>query len=141
MSNPVETQGPDTAAKVERPHEQFEHPSEVVTDPLLSKDEKAHALDALEQDARQLSVAAAEGMPAGVASGLEEVLLAKESLELPPFALAMSICLQTLRAKLQETEQTETHATIARAIEVVEAARAAIERDAPATLRGPAARP
>jgi len=125
MSNPLDTQGPDTAAKVERPHEQFEHPSEVVTDPLLSKDEKVHALDALEQDARQLSVAAAEGMPAGAASGLEEVLLAKESLE--------------LRAKLQETEQTETHATIARAIEAVEAARSAIERDAPATPRVPAA--
>ena len=44
----------DPAADVDRPHE-------VVVDSSLSKSQKVKALDALEQDARQLSEASAEG--------------------------------------------------------------------------------
>lgn len=98
-SAPSNTADGEVLAKVEHPHEHFEHPADVVMDPLLSKPEKAQVLDALEQDARQLSMAADEGMPSGGGSGLQNVLVAKESLELPPFALAMSVCLQSLKGK------------------------------------------
>lgn len=131
-SAPSNTADGEVLAKVEHPHEHFEHPADVVMDPLLSKPEKAQVLDALEQDARQLSMAADEGMPSGGGSGLQNVLVAKESLELPPFALAMSVCLQSLKGKLEKTKQPDTHAIIARAIEAVEAAHSAIEQDAPA---------
>jgi len=125
----AETKDPETEDKVKRPHAHFEHPAEVVIDPLLSKDEKAHALEGMEQDARQLSTAAAEGMTGGEGTGLQDVLAAKEALELPelpPFDLAVSVVLQSFRARLQSTEGSEAHALIARAIEAVEAARGAI---------------
>ena len=116
------TQEPETADKVEHPHAHFEHPAEVVIDPLLSKDEKVRALEGMEQDARQLATAAAEGMTGGGGSDLQDVLVAKEALELPPFDLAVSVVLQSFRARLQSTEGSEAHALIARAIEAVEAA-------------------
>lgn len=117
---------PETADKVEHPHAHFEHPAEVVIDPLLSKDEKVRALEGMEQDARQLATAAAEGMTGGGGSGLRDVLVAKEALELPPFDLAVSVVLQSFRARLQSTEGSEAHGLIARAIEAVEAASGAI---------------
>ena len=117
---------PDTADKVEHPHAHFEHPAEVVIDPLLSKDEKVRALEGMEQDARQIATAAAEGMTGGGGSGLQDVLVAKEALELPPFDLAVSVVLQSFRARLQSTEGSEAHTLIARAIEAVEAASDAI---------------
>ena len=43
----------------------FDAPIEVVTDPSLSKQEKAEALEDLEQDARQLDIASSEGMSGG----------------------------------------------------------------------------
>jgi hypothetical protein len=43
-------------------HPNFDAPIEVVTDPSLSKQDKAEALEDLEQDARQLDIASSEGM-------------------------------------------------------------------------------
>jgi hypothetical protein len=47
-----------------------------------SKQEKADALEDLEQDARQLAIASCEGMDGGEPTALAEVLHAKEALEL-----------------------------------------------------------
>ncbi len=119
-------QDAEALAKVEHPAEHFDHPAEVVVDPALSKDDKLRALEGMEQDARQLATAAAEGMPSGQGSGLAEVLQAKQALELPPFDLAVSVVLQALRTKLPAAEGTDTHAVIARAIEALDAANTAM---------------
>ncbi len=109
-------------AKVEHPHVHFANPSEVIVDPELSKADKVRALESLEQDARQLATAAAEGMTTGEKSGLRDVLAARDALELPPFDLAVSVVLQGLRARLRDSEAGEAHSLIARAIEAIEAA-------------------
>ena len=70
--------------KVQKPATHFDEPHEVVTDSSLSKPQKVKALDALEQDARQLSEASAEGMDGGKRAKLHEVLKAKETLAPPP---------------------------------------------------------
>ncbi len=89
----------DQSSKIERPHAHFEAPHEVVVDPELSKEEKLEALDSLEQDARQLAIASSEGMSDGEATGLQEVLHAKEVLELPPISIAYEVVLQDLRVR------------------------------------------
>ena len=109
-------------AKVEHPHAHFATPSEVIVDPELSKPDKVRALESLEQDARQLATAAAEGMTTGEKSGLQDVLAARDALELPPFDLAVSVVMEGLRARLQGTGPGDAHRLIARAIEAVEAA-------------------
>jgi len=58
-------------------------PAHMAVDPALSKDQQAHALAAMEQDARQLSTATAEGMGGGEPTRLHEVLVAKNTLDLP----------------------------------------------------------
>jgi len=52
----------------------------------LSKAKKVEALDALEQDARQLAEASSEGMAGGERNKLHEVLIAKGRLGAPPAA-------------------------------------------------------
>ena len=71
-------------------HPNFDAPIEIVADPSLSKQEKAEALEDLEQDARQLAIASGEGMSGGEPTALAEVLHAKEALELPSMDFAMS---------------------------------------------------
>ena len=68
-------------AKTEKPHAHFDDPQQVVADPALSKQEKAEALETLEQDARLLATATEEGMTGGEQSKLREVLNAKKALE------------------------------------------------------------
>lgn len=125
--NPTPPQASEATDRVEHPHAHYEHPEEVVVDPLLSKEEKLRALEAMEQDAKQLSTAAAEGMAGDQGSGLHEVLDAKQALEMPPFDLAVSVVLQGLRARLSSTEGTEAHALIARAIESLDAATGVLD--------------
>lgn len=93
--------------KTERPHAHFDTPHEVVVDPVLSKEQKIEALDSLEQDARQLAIASSEGMSDGEATGLQEVLHAREILMLPPIPLAYEVVLQDLNLRLVggESEQ------------------------------------
>jgi hypothetical protein len=102
--------------KVEHPLAHFENPADVVVDAGLTKDDKVRALETMEQDARQMAVAAGEGMAGGEAARLDDVLAAKDALELPPFDLAVTVVVQGLRAKLPLFEGTETHTTIAGAI-------------------------
>ena len=74
-------------AKVENPATAFAKPIDVVKDSSLSKTEKVEALDAWEQDARQLMTASNEGM-AGPQEGRDlddhhkmgKVLRAKEKI-------------------------------------------------------------
>jgi hypothetical protein len=102
--------------KVEKPATHFAEPHHVVVDPSLSKEEKAGALEAMEQDARQLATASSEGMSGGEPTKLHEVLLAKESLELPPQISAYELVLQDLQAR-RSTEKAEgTLALIEQAI-------------------------
>lgn len=93
--------------KTARPHAHFDAPHEVVVDPALSKEQKIEALDSLEQDARQLAIASSEGMSDGEATGLQEVLHARDVLELPPIPLAYEVVLQDLHLRLVggESEQ------------------------------------
>jgi len=73
--------------KVDNPTTVFEKPSDVVKDRKLSNDEKRKALNAWEQDARQLMTASNEGMP-GPQEGLDpddhhqmgQVVRAKEAI-------------------------------------------------------------
>lgn len=104
------------------------HPAHMVVDPALSKDQKVRALAAMEQDARQLSTATAEGMGGGEPTRLREVLVAKTTLDLPPDRVAFAVVVQSLKATLPEAKGTAAHAVIAHAIEAVEAACAAIQK-------------
>jgi hypothetical protein len=69
--------------KLGKPHAHFDRPQDIVADPALSKEEKAEALEKLEQDARQLTTAAQEGMTGGEENKLQEVLDARKALEEP----------------------------------------------------------
>lgn len=70
----------DVPDRVEKPSTHFAAPLDVVTDSELSDAQKRDALGTLEQDARQLSEATAEGMAGGERSNLDEVLDAKARL-------------------------------------------------------------
>ncbi len=104
------------ANKTERPHAHFDAPHEVVVDPALSKEQKIQALEGLEQDARQLAIASAEGMSDGEATGLQEVLHAKNVLELPPISIAYEVVLQDLHLRLAGGESAETRKAVQQAI-------------------------
>jgi hypothetical protein len=71
---------PKPAVEVAKPSAHFENAGEVLTDKALTKTEKTAVLDTLEQDARQLSEAAAEGMDGGEPNRLREVLEAQNKL-------------------------------------------------------------
>ena len=64
----------------------YQAPGLVLTDNALSQPEKQKELETLEQDARELAVAANEGMAGGEPTALTEVLLAKAALKSPPGA-------------------------------------------------------
>jgi len=115
--------------KLAKPHAAFSHPQDVVIDPALSKRQKAEVLDALEQDARQLSIAASEGMTGGEPTGLRAVLDAKDTLALPPVDQAYDIVLRDLQAKLKAGGSAQDHAAAEQAL----AALAAEQR--PTVLR------
>jgi hypothetical protein len=102
--------------KIERPHAFFDKPQEVVIDPALSKEQKKEVLDALEQDARQLSVASAEGMTGGEPSKLHDVLDAGDSLALPPTAYAYAVVLKDLRSRLTTDVTDDARAVLERAL-------------------------
>ena len=69
-----------TDKKTAKPAAHFDEPKDVVADPALSDAQKAKALGSMEQDARQMSVAASEGMAGGERTKLTDVLKAKETL-------------------------------------------------------------
>jgi len=103
-------------------------PAHIVVDPALSRDQKVRALEAMEQDARQLSTATAEGMDGGEPTRLHEVLVAKSTIDLPSDSIAFAVVVNSLTAALPEAKGTEAHAVILNAIESVEVAWAAIQK-------------
>ncbi|MEO9188986.1 MAG: hypothetical protein ABI224_03135 [Acetobacteraceae bacterium] len=107
--------------KIEKPHAHFETPHEVAADPALSKQEKGEALDSLEQDARLLATASAEGMTGGEPSNLREVLDAKEALELSPTADAYEVVLRDLTSRQAADPQDGTRELIEHAIGALKA--------------------
>jgi hypothetical protein len=121
------------SAKVTPQRTTVVHPAHMVVDPTLSKDQKVRALEAMEEDARQLSTATAEGMGGGEPTQLNEVLVAKNTLGLLPNKLAFAVVAECLRARLSEATGTQAHAVIAHAIEAVEEASAAIQKMARAS--------
>ncbi len=107
--------------KTARPHAHFDAPHEVVVDPTLSKEQKIEALDSLEQDARQLAIASSEGMSDGEATGLQEVLHARDVLEMPPLSIAYEVVLQDLHLRLTGTGQDEMKTVLQQTIAALKA--------------------
>jgi len=106
--------------KVEKPHHHFDTPHEIIADPGLSKTEKIQALDSLEQDARQMAIAAGEGMSGGEDTKLQEVLHAKDALELPPIIAAYEVVLKDLHIRQRDAESGEQKRLMQQAIAVLE---------------------
>jgi hypothetical protein len=116
------------AEKIEHPAKQFSDPAEVVTDRSLSDPEKKVALDALEQDARQLAVAAAEGMAGGEPTNLRNVMEAERKLEPSSTDAAFAAVLRSFEEQRRNMHGTDTDVLITRAIDAIHAARDAIRR-------------
>jgi hypothetical protein len=112
--------------KVEHPAKVYSEPKEVVADSSLSAQEKRVVLDTMEQDARQLATASAEGMSGGEETKLHGVLQAKRALEPPSVDAAFRVVLRAFEQQLRETLGTDTHAVITRAIDAINAAREAM---------------
>lgn len=119
-------QSVEADAKLARPHAHFAHPSEVVVDPTLAKAEKLQVLETLAQDAKQLAIASDEGMTGGESTQLRDVLQAKETLGLPPAEIALSVALQTLKARLPSAAGTALDGPLIGAIDALEALSAAM---------------
>jgi hypothetical protein len=117
-----------TQEKVEQPARTFSDPADVVDDPGLSTPQKLRALASMEQDARQLAVATAEGMDGGEESKLRNVLEAERTLEARDPDAAFHVVLRTFEGRLRDTLGTETHRLIEIAIDAIKAAREAIAR-------------
>ena len=118
-------------AKAAKPHAFFDRPHEVVVDPELSEGQKRQALDALEQDARQLSAASAEGMAGGEPTGLHDVLDAKNALDMPTTADAYTVVLNDLRSRLATGAKGDARGAVEKAL----AALTAVSRaPAPGTM-------
>lgn len=108
-------------AKARHPHAHFDAPIAVVDDQDLSRAQKAAALDSLEQDARQMVAAAAEGMAGGESAGLHEVLAAKAALELPPTDYAYDVVLRDLLTRQASEPAGPMHDAITTALTAVQA--------------------
>jgi hypothetical protein len=91
--SPSKAQSFSKAQKLDNPSTQFNKPTEILDDPVLSKEEKKTALDTWEQDARQLMTASNEGMP-----GKQEGLRAEDHHRLGEVGRAKS----KMGAKLKE---------------------------------------
>jgi len=109
--------------KSEKPHAHFASAHEVVIDPVLSKDQKIEALDHLEQDARQLAIASSEGMSGGEETGLQEVLHARDLMELPPITHAYEVVLKDLHLRKISGESEEMQELLGQAIAALEAVK------------------
>jgi hypothetical protein len=108
-------------------------PREVLIDPALSKEQKMEALDALEQDASQLSVASAEGTTGGEPTKLHDVPDANDSLEVPPTGHAYGVVLSDLRSRLKAGVTGDTRDMLEKALAALDAATPKTATDAPAS--------
>lgn len=115
-----------SAAKLAKPHAFFAEPHDVLTDPALSKEQKTEILATLEQDARQLVAASDEGMTGGELGKLHDVLVATNTLALPPVAHAYDLVLNDLRSRLKAEASGDARTVIQLALTAVEAATASL---------------
>jgi hypothetical protein len=120
--------------KVQKPSAHFDEPHEVVVDSSLSKAQKVGVLDSLEQDARQLAEASSEGMGGGERNKLHDVLIAKDTLVLPPVAVAYETVLQDLRSRQKRGPASDTQIMLKQAIAALDGLVASFAQpSAPAT--------
>ena len=112
--------------KVDQPAKVYSDPSQVVADPELAPEQKRAALESLEQDARQLAVASAEGMQGGEETKLHNVLEAKRLLDLPSIDAAFAVVLRAFEEQDRDALGTDLHVLIERAIDAISTAREAI---------------
>ena len=112
---------PTTPEKTDRPSAFFEKPRDIVTDPTLTKDQKSEALNVMEQDARQMAAASDEGMAGGERNKLQDVLVAKDTLELSPISYAYDTVTKDLRARLKTEPHGDAHALLEHAISGLDA--------------------
>ena len=115
------TDDPTGQEKIDRPHAFFRHPQEVVIEPTLTKDQKTEALDAMEQDSRQLAAASDEGMAGGERNKLQDVLEAKDLLALPPVELAYETVLKDLRSRTKTDVAGDARALLEQALAALSA--------------------
>jgi hypothetical protein len=125
----------ESDAKVQNPAILFDEPHEVLLDSSMSKAQKVEALDALEQDARRLAEASSEGMGGGERSRLHDVLIAKDTLALPPVADAYEIVLQDLRSRQKRDRAIDTRVLFEQAIAALDGLVAAFAQP-PAAAKG-----
>ena len=111
--------------------------TDIVADPGLSAIEKSEALRTLEQDARQLAVAANEGMIGGEETRLQEVLNAKQALDLTPTQHAYALVLQDIRTRQAASPPENMRALLDCATRILES----LQRPMPADASGPETRP
>jgi hypothetical protein len=130
---------PPTEQKPEHLAKELSNPREVLADRSLSTLEKQAALSTMEQDARQLAVATAEGMGGGEQTNLRNVLEAERSLDLPSADLAFTVVLRTFEERRDKVRGTDTDVLITRAIEAIHEARESIARHAAAPNPPPGA--
>jgi hypothetical protein len=130
---------PPKEEKLAHPAKEFSNPREVLADRSLSTSEKQAALNSLEQDARQLAVATAEGMSGGEPTKLRNVLEAERSLESPSPDHAFAVVLQALEEQRDKARGTDTDVLMTRAIEAINDAREAITRQMAAPRPPPGA--
>lgn len=129
--------------KIDRPHAFFRNPQQVVTEPTLSKDQKTEALDAMEQDARQLAAASDEGMAGGERNKLQDVLDAKDSLALSPTDFAYEAVLKDLQSRAKSDVTGDARALVEQALAALSAVvksatlNAAASAPAPGHYDGP----
>lgn len=72
---------------VANPHRHFDHPSEVLSEPTLTKDEKRRILESWKLDAQRLAESTAENMSGGEESDLRDVsktLVELNAMQEPP---------------------------------------------------------
>jgi hypothetical protein len=114
--------------KAQKASANFEHPLEVIVDSSLSPSQKMKALDTLEQDARQLAEASSEGMGGGERNKLHDVLVAKDTLALPPMSAAYDSVLQDLRAWRRSDTGIASQTLLEEAIMALERLRALLPK-------------
>jgi hypothetical protein len=102
--------------EAEQPSAHLAEPNRVVLDGSLSNGEKAAALDQIEQDPRQLMLAASEGMEGDGSTKLHDVLSAKDALAASERAEAYRTVLQDLEFRYIEEPTPATRALLDQAI-------------------------
>ena len=110
----------DAEEKLVKPSTHFDKPQKVVCDDTLSLDQKSEVLDTMEQDARQMALAEAEGMGGGEPNKLNDVMEAKTELSVVTAMESYTAVMEDLRAWRIEEKNHDVIAHINQAISAIE---------------------